>query len=205
MGRVNMNDAPFSNSEFEEPEANPFDADLGDADNVESLLSQFAAEELSRDRLAADGFANAARDFSERHKGAEFTAEKEFAAEAEMVLRADDLPFVRPALLREFVSNVEAADRRRDQIRRLPIKITVMCLAFLAVLGPGQPIAKTVATNVPMAQGNLKFLSSGKIQPALILSASKTGDSWAMVKAYESDRIHRSQSLLQGLGQSKLK
>lgn len=129
----------------------------------------------------------------------------QFAAEEEMLGYAEVLPFVRPALLAEFVEYVEEHDRRREQIRRMPMTLTLMVLAFFAVLGPGRATTTSVATNISNIRGNLDFLTSSEFQPEFMQTAGRSTNSWAIVEAYQSERAQRSESLRSHLADFSLR
>jgi hypothetical protein len=142
------------------------------------------------------------RDYSEDNLEFAERLLMEFAAEEEMVRYAEDLPWVRPSLKAEFVSSVDMWDRRHEQFRRLPITLALMLIAFFTILSvsSNRSVANAVAENVPEQPLGDRYSLSGQLDPAILESANQDTDSWAMVEAFNLDRVQRSRNLRRGLG-----
>jgi hypothetical protein len=102
----------------------------------------------------------------------------------------------------EFVSSVDMWDRRHEQFRRLPITLALMLIAFFTILSvsSNRSVANAVAENVPEQPLGDRYSLSGQLDPAILESANQDTDSWAMVEAFNLDRVQRSRNLRRGLG-----
>lgn len=127
---------------------------------------------------------------------------EEFAAEEEMVRYAEHLPLVRRSLQSDFISHVDSWDNRNEQLRRLPMTLAVMLVACVVFLSGSRDRSETNKVTEPTQavryemhpQRAIRF-ERGRIQAAI-----QDTDSWAIVEAFQLDRLQHSR-MLRGLGQ----
>lgn len=125
-----------------------------------------------------------------------------FAAEEEMVLYAEELPQLRLSLQTEFISRVETWERRREQLRQLPVTLSLMAIAVWAVLGGsgGRTDTNAMPEQTQVATRDIQSPWPHRFMHANIQTAYQNADSWAIVEAFQSDRDQRFRALLRGLG-----
>ncbi len=114
------------------------------------------------------------------------------------IRNADELPFLRPSLRREFVAELAVIGRQRER-RRRAVLVTVMLLAlaplwWLSQLWPERAIAQ----HVPFELRSREIMPSDETfegLPQSIVGAVRSPDAFKLVDAFSELRQKRSASI----------
>lgn len=126
----------------------------------------------------------------------------DFQSEEELVATADEVPQPRASLRTEFLDEVAAIERRREQLRRLPMLAACLLAASAALLDLPTPSA--AAPSFAMTEQGQKLPLVAGIPDELIRqhvlaetraaveAAGRADDSWALVDACRQLRARQS-------------
>lgn len=125
--------------------------------------------------------------------------------EEEIVAFADELPQPRRGLRSEFLAEVTAIERRREQLRKLPVVAACLLAASVGLLPSVAPAPPTAVASVASRNGELPLAAGipeellGQFvladSRAAVEAAGRKGDTWALVDACRDLRTRQHRSL----------
>jgi hypothetical protein len=135
--------------------------------------------------------------------------------EEEMVAFAEELPRPRRGLRSEFLAEVTAIERRREQIRKLPVVAACLLAASVGLLpapGPAAPDAMSGMASrngeLPIAAGIPEELLGQFVladSRAAVEAAGRDDDNWALVDACDKLRARQFLSLQESISPRRRK
>lgn len=135
--------------------------------------------------------------------------------EEEMVAFADELPRPRRGLRLEFLAEVTAIERRREQLRRVPVVAACLLAASVGLLPPLEPASADALSGMASRNGELPIAAGipeellGQFvladSRAAVEAAGRDGDTWALVDACRDLRTRQHLSLRKGISSRRQK
>jgi hypothetical protein len=135
--------------------------------------------------------------------------------EEEMVAFADELPRPRRGLRSEFLAEVTAVERRREQLRKLPVIAACLLAASVGLLPSPEPPAPGALSGMASRNGELPIAAGipeellGQFvladSRAAVEAAGRNDDTWALVDACDKLRTRQYLSLQESISSRRRK
>lgn len=135
--------------------------------------------------------------------------------EEEIVAFADELPRPRRGLRSEFLAEVTAIERRREQLRKLPVVAACLLAASVGLLPPPAPAAPVSMSGMASRNGELPLAAGipeellGQFvladSRAAVEAAGRKDDTWALVDACSDLRTRQHLSLRESISSRREK